>query len=120
MIVVELYGKYSMLPENKDFPYFKELEKKIQRNKKRTFKYLKNAYIKYRNIDNDISLSEIEKAYIIETMERQETLNRKINMVCATATIRGALINDMVINKNVTLEEYSNRSNGITFYQSNC
>lgn len=75
--------------------------------------------MRYRNIDG-LTLNKTERAFIYETIKRPLPLGQRINIICATGTIKGALINDLVVNETVTFEEYSNHNNGISFYQSNC
>lgn len=119
MIVVEIHGEFLMIPEKRDTLYIDEVKNRILSNKRQAFKYLKEAYLRYRNIDGLI-LNETEKNFIYETIKKPLSLSERIKIICGTGTIRGAIINDIIINRAITLEEYSKRINGISFYQSNC
>lgn len=119
MIVIEIHGEHLIIPEDKDIPYFEDIKNKILKDNNQTFKYLREAYIKYRNVKN-LPLNKKEKKFISDTIKKSLPLVKKITNICAVATIRGAVISDVIINETVSFKEYSNRNNGVSFYHSNC
>lgn len=99
MIIVEFEGEKLVVPEPKDIPFLEETKKKILKDKKRTFKHLKRAYLKFRNLEGQ-PLKKCERNFLSMISKDSTTVDNKIRYVCAFGTIRGALINELVSNKN--------------------
>lgn len=113
MIIVEFEGEKLVVPEPKDIPFLEATKKKILKDKKRAFKHLKRAYLKFRNLEGQ-PLKSCEVDFLNLVLKNDNTLDNKIKCVCAFGTIRGALITEMATNKN----NLYNLNKGIAFYRS--
>lgn len=98
MIVIEIKGEKLVIPEIEDVPFLEEIKKKMIEDKKRTFKYLERAYLKFRNLEGQ-PLKKCERDFLSMISKDKNSIDNKIRYVCAFGTIRGALINELVTNK---------------------
>lgn len=113
MLIVEIRGEKLVIPEPKDIPFLEETKKNILEDKGNTYKYLKRAYLKFRNIEG-VPLKANEKRLIVKILKDNNSIDNQIRYACTYGTIQGALINEMATNRNI----FDNLNNGIAFYRS--
>lgn len=119
MIVLTDHDDQLITPEPKDIPYLEMTLEKLKnvKSKKKIKKYLKEAYLHYRNIPN-AKVEKSETDLIGEVVSKNIPIEKKIKYICGAGTVRGAVLKDVFIERAVSVEDFMKSK--IHFCKSDC
>lgn len=119
MIVLTDHDDQLITPEPKDMPYLEMTFEKLKnvKSKKKIKKYLKEAYLHYRNIPN-AKVEKSETDLIDEVVSKNIPIEKKIKHICGAGTVKGAVLKDVFIERAVSVEDFMKSK--IHFCKSDC